>query len=160
MLAPTGTWNLLRARALPLRVFLGPLRSELALHRGQEFSGVVELARLHDQPHVAGAADVLERVPADDGEIGELAGLERAELRVDVQRPRAVDRADPDRGRWRDAGEHERLQLAVGAEPGQEFAPARVIGTERDEAAAAGVEERLHFLPLGPVDLLELLVRL
>src|SRR5262245_16444730 len=89
------TVKLLRARALPLRVFLGTFRSHLALDRRQQLRRVIELAGLHHQPDLARVADVLERVATDDEEIRELAGLEGAELRVDVERARAVDRRHP-----------------------------------------------------------------
>ena len=51
----------------------------------------------------------------------------------------------------------ERLQLAMHRERREELAPARMIGAERDEIAAAGVVERLDLLSLRPIDVLELL---
>jgi hypothetical protein len=61
------------------------------------------------------------------------AGLDRSELVAESHRARAVDRRHLEDGRRRNAGKDERLHFTVRSKTGQELAPARVVGADRDQ---------------------------
>src|SRR4030095_1536050 len=122
-----------RKESLPRRARL-PLRSPSTLVLGSrwphfafggfdELRGIVQLPGFHHEVHVSGGTDVLERVAADDEEISQLPGFERAKFAGDIQCPRAVDGCDLQRGRRGDARQNECVQLAMRSEPRQEVTP-------------------------------------
>ena len=147
-------------RRRPRRRIGRALRPDLSLDRLHESFWIVHSSGLDDEPRLTRPTDVRERIAANDDEIRPLPGLDRPKPIAEPDGARAVDRRDAKhRGVW-NSRKRKRQQLAVHRERREELAPARMIGAERDEIAAAGVIERFDLLSLRPIDVLELLVDL
>src|SRR5690348_12453046 len=94
----------------------------------EQFLRIVNRPRLHHHPHLTRVPDVTERISVDHEQVGELSRLEGAELVGYAKRASAIDRRDPERRGGRYTGEHQRVQLAMRREAGDELAGARVVG--------------------------------
>src|SRR5262245_51987992 len=70
------------------------LRDSARLRPPLELLRRVGAAVLDDELHGVRVLDLLERVLREHDEVGELAGLDRAEVRVETQRLRGVERRD------------------------------------------------------------------
>src|SRR3954471_2747935 len=102
--------------------------SDLALGLLKQRLWIVDRSGLHHDPHFARVPDVREWISVDHEEIRELPCLDRAELIGHAECARTVDGRDLERGGVGNAGEHERVQLAMRGEARDELAAARVVG--------------------------------
>src|SRR4051812_46772681 len=86
--------------------------------------------------HVACVLDVRKRVSTDDEEITQLPRLDGAEFVGNTHGSRAIDRRNLQCGGGRNADLYQRVQLTMRGEAGEELTSARIVGAEREHAAA------------------------
>src|SRR4051812_34516472 len=98
---------------------------------------VVQTAVDHHHPDALAVADILERVTIEHEQIGELALLERSQLRVEPEVLRAVDRGTPERLGVRHPALLEHPQFPVSAQPLE-----LTVRAELDETT--GIEDLLR----------------